>query len=80
MFFPKLTKQFEIPEPDPTPPYLAVIFDHSKISEVVQIMNEFSSDIMHYGFFTDENPDKAELVAQSMRKLEQPENFHKRTL
>lgn len=66
MFFPKLTKQFEIPEPDPTPPYIAVIFDHRKVPEVVQIMSKFPKYIMQYGFFTDENPEKAQLVAQSV--------------
>lgn len=80
MFFPKVTKQFEIPEPEPTPPYIAIIFDQKKFNEVLQIMNEFSDEIMHYGFFTDENPETAKLVAQSIRKLEEAESMSKRTL
>lgn len=80
LFFPKIAKNFEIPEPDPTPPYLAVVFAYEKVPEVLNVMNQFSNEIMHYGFFTDENPEKAELIAQSIRKLENPEMLQKRTL
>lgn len=80
LFFPKIAKHYEIPEPEPIPPYIAVIFGHEKVSEVVNVMTQYSNEIMHYGFFTDENPERAELVAQSIRKLENSENFHKRTL
>lgn len=80
MFFPKITNQYEIPEPEPTPPHITIIFDQKKTPVVLNVMNQFSSEIMHYGFFTDDNPEKAQLVAQSIRKLEDPENLHKRTL
>lgn len=80
LFFPKITKNFEIPEPEPTPPYITVVFGHEKVPEVVNVMNQYSNEIMHYGFFTDENPEKAELVAKSIRKLDNPENLYKRTL
>lgn len=80
MFFPKITKQYEIPKPEPTPPYISIIFEHKKVPEVLPVMNQFSSEIMQYGFFTDEKPEKAQLVAQSIRKLEHPENLPNRTL
>lgn len=80
MFFPKITKQYEIPKPEPIPPYISIIFEYKKVPEVLPLMNQFSSEIMQYGFFTDEKPENAKLVAESIRKLELPENSRKRTL
>ncbi|XP_074042871.1 uncharacterized protein [Leptinotarsa decemlineata] len=79
LFFPKLAKEFEAPPLQETPKHIAVVFDVKKMNEVLQIMNQFPNEIMHYGFFTKETPEDAELIAKSLRKLELPENKGKRT-
>ncbi|KAG5889777.1 hypothetical protein JTB14_036393 [Gonioctena quinquepunctata] len=79
LFYPRITSLFEEPPLQEEPKHLAVIFDTPKMNEVLQVMNQYPDEIMHYGFFTDEHPEQAELVAKSLRKLEMPENRDKRT-
>ncbi|CAH2006729.1 unnamed protein product [Acanthoscelides obtectus] len=70
MFFPKYSAEYTIPEPEPTPPYIAMVFDQKKTHDVMHVMAQYPNEIMHYGFFTSEVPSKTELVAKSVRKLD----------
>ncbi|VEN34978.1 unnamed protein product [Callosobruchus maculatus] len=70
MFFPKYSAEFTIPEPEPTPPYIAMVFDQKKMHDVMHVMAQYPREIMHYGFFTSEVPSQTELVAKSVRKLD----------
>lgn len=70
LLFPRVYDPIALPEPIPTPPYIAIVFEAYKRKELADLMAEYESEIMHYGFFTDENPDTAELVAKTIQKYE----------
>nr|CAI5853384.1 unnamed protein product [Callosobruchus analis] len=70
MFFPKYSAEYTIPEPEPTPPYIAMVFDQKKMHDVMHVMAQYPHEIMHYGFFTSEVASQTELVAKSVRKLD----------
>ncbi|CAG9862740.1 unnamed protein product [Phyllotreta striolata] len=79
LFFHKFTENFEIPDPGPTPPHYAMVFDTNKIKDALHCMSKWPKQILHYGFFTNENPAEAELVAKSVQRLELPDYRAKRT-
>lgn len=70
LFFHRMTEHFLIPEPEPTPPHYAVVFDAIRRHEIASLMEKFSDQVIRYGFFTSEHPEDAKLVAKSIYKYE----------
>ncbi|XP_060518187.1 uncharacterized protein LOC132696984 isoform X3 [Cylas formicarius] len=70
LFFTKLSQDYTIPEPEPIPEHLAIIFGYDKKEDVFQVVGEYQDEVMRYGFFTTEKPDNTQLVAKSVRRLE----------
>lgn len=69
-FFPKHSEQHIPPEPEPTPPYVAVCYDAYKRHEILALQEQFPKAIMRFGFFTDEVPENAKLIAKSLPNFE----------
>lgn len=72
ILFPNMAAALILPEPEPTPPHLALIYDAFKRREVMDVMDQFPDDVMRFGFFTSEDPRTAQLVAKT------PANFTKK--
>ncbi|XP_015836128.1 fibrous sheath CABYR-binding protein-like [Tribolium castaneum] len=70
LFFHKLTEHYLIPEPEPTPPHYAVVFEAMRRHEIASFMEKYSDQVIRYGFFTSERPEEAKLVAKSIYKYE----------
>ncbi|XP_050505040.1 thioredoxin domain-containing protein 3 homolog isoform X2 [Diabrotica virgifera virgifera] len=79
LFFPKLASAYEIPDPEPEPEHLALVFDTRKIRDALHVMSQWPDQIMHYGFFSNEDPHDTELIAKSVQRLEKPAYRDKRT-
>ncbi|CAG9768427.1 unnamed protein product [Ceutorhynchus assimilis] len=69
MFFPKVAKDFTIPEPAPEPEHLAIVFPITK-RDAISVMQEHPMEIMKHGVFTSENLENTKLVASSLKKLD----------
>lgn len=69
-FFPKYSEQHIPPEPEPTPPYVAVCYDAYKRHEILSLQEQFPQAIMRFGFFTDEIPENAKLISKSLPNFE----------
>lgn len=65
VFFPNLIAPLILPEPEPIPPHLALVFDAFKRREVLEVMQQYPNDVMRFGFFTSEDPHKAKLIAKT---------------
>lgn len=72
VLFPNLAGPLILPEPEPIPPHLALIYDAVHRREVLEVMNQYPDDVMRYGFFTTEDPHTAKLVAKT------PANFERK--
>ncbi|XP_044267394.1 tropomyosin-1, isoforms 33/34-like isoform X1 [Tribolium madens] len=70
LFFHRLTEHYLIPEPEPTPPHYAVVFEAIRRHEIASFMEKYSDQVIRYGFFTSEKPEEAKLVAKSIYKYE----------
>ncbi|XP_030752430.1 uncharacterized protein LOC115879656 isoform X3 [Sitophilus oryzae] len=73
LFFPKVTQEFHIPDPEPEPEHIAVVFPLNKKDEVFPIMHQFPNEIMKRGFFSTENAEDTRLIAKSLKQLEKLE-------
>ncbi|XP_018319594.1 fibrous sheath CABYR-binding protein [Agrilus planipennis] len=69
--FPKLHASIALEEPQPTPPHLAIAFDAFRRREILELVENYPNEVLRYGFFTSEDPDKAQLIAKNVRKFEQ---------
>lgn len=74
VFFHRMAQPLLIPEPEPTPPYFSIVFPISKREKVVDLMEEWESEIMNYGIFTGHNPETATLVAKTWKKYDKLED------
>ncbi|RZC38575.1 uncharacterized protein BDFB_005350 [Asbolus verrucosus] len=70
LFFPKITEHHLIPEPEPTPPHYAVVFDALRRQDVLNLMEKYPNEIIRFGFFTSEVPENAKLIAKNLKKYE----------
>lgn len=70
MLYPAVIGSLLIPEPEPPPPYIAVVYDAIKRKEVLALMEQYPDTVMKYGFFTDEKADTAKLIAKSVPHFE----------
>ncbi|KAF7273098.1 hypothetical protein GWI33_014161 [Rhynchophorus ferrugineus] len=77
LFFPKVTKEFLIPEPEPEPDHVAIIFPINKKDEILPVVHQYQQEVMKRGFFTSENPDDAQLVAKTLKELEKLDASHR---
>lgn len=74
LFFPRLTHSMLVPEPEPTPEHLAVVFDCLRRNDIRALMQKYPEHVMRYGFFSSETPEEAQLVAKSFKKYEHEPN------
>lgn len=70
LFYPKLTLNYIIPEPKPEPPYYVMVFNDHQKQQVFNIIEKYPNEIKRYGFFSSENPEEAQLIAKTLKKLE----------
>lgn len=70
MLFPNLTVPHVPPEPEPIPPHIAIAYDAFKRSDVMALIEEYQKDVMRFGFFTDEKPETAKLIAKTVAHFE----------
>ncbi|GJQ67182.1 hypothetical protein Trydic_g8092 [Trypoxylus dichotomus] len=70
MLFPSHTSSHVPPEPEPIPPHIAVAYDAIKRSEVMALIDEYPKDVLRFGFFTDEKPETAKLIAKTVIHFE----------
>lgn len=59
-----------LPEPEVTPPHLAIAYDAFKRREVMEVMEQYEQDVMRYGFFTSEDAKNAKLIAKTSPNFE----------
>lgn len=71
-FFPKVAGPLIMPEPEPTPPHLAVAYDAFKRREILALMEQYPQAVLRYGFFTSDEPGEAQLIAKN------PQNFERK--
>nr|XP_022918972.1 uncharacterized protein LOC111427860 isoform X2 [Onthophagus taurus] len=77
LFFPAMASAHVPPEPEPEPPHIAVVYDTWKQNDILCAMEDYPNEVMHLGFFTDEDPDVATLIcktpaAYARRRADQP--------
>lgn len=70
MLFPNQALPHVPPEPEPIPPHIAVAYDAIKRSDVLALIEEYQKDVMRFGFFSDEKPDTAKLIAKTVFHFE----------
>lgn len=70
LLFPKFWEPIAIPEPEPTPPHVAIAFDTLRRKEILAIREKFPHAVMRYGYFTSADPHSARLVANSEKAFE----------
>uniref|UniRef100_T1GUM7 DUF4746 domain-containing protein n=1 Tax=Megaselia scalaris TaxID=36166 RepID=T1GUM7_MEGSC len=66
VLFRQQTINFLAPDPPPEPEHLILAFDAHKTRQVAPIMNKNPEDILHYGYFTSDDPEDAKLIANSI--------------
>nr|XP_022918970.1 uncharacterized protein LOC111427860 isoform X1 [Onthophagus taurus] len=65
LFFPAMASAHVPPEPEPEPPHIAVVYDTWKQNDILCAMEDYPNEVMHLGFFTDEDPDVATLICKT---------------
>ncbi|KAL5292066.1 NME8 family protein [Megaselia abdita] len=66
VLFRQQTVGFLAPDPPPEPAHLVLAFDAHKTRQITNIMNKNPEDILHYGYFTSDDPEEAKLIANSI--------------
>lgn len=69
-FFKNVAAPLIIPEPEPTPPHLAVAYDAFKRKDILELMEQFPEAVLRYGFFTTDEPGEAQLIAKNPKNFE----------
>lgn len=70
MLFPKQALPHVPPEPEAIPPHIAVAYDAIKRSEVMALIEEYPKDVLRFGFFTEDKPETAKLIAKTVTHFE----------
>lgn len=70
LFFRSFTEQFLPPDPTPEPPHVAISFDVFKAKDVFEVCSKYQDAILAYGYFTTDEPNSAQLIANSTRKYQ----------
>ncbi|KAH8408879.1 hypothetical protein KR009_002974 [Drosophila setifemur] len=70
VFFRGQTSGFLPPDPKPDPPHIVMAFDASKRKEIMHVVDRHKDDVPLYGFFSNAEPDEAELLANSTDQYE----------
>lgn len=70
LLFPKQYDPIALPQRPPVPPHVAIIFEAFKRREVLDLINEYRSDIIRFGFFSDDNPVNTKLIAKTLPLFE----------
>lgn len=70
VLFRQQTVGFLAPDPPPEPVHLVLAFDAHKTRQISNIMNKNPEDILHYGYFTSDDPEDAKLIANSIPKYQ----------
>lgn len=70
LLFPKIYDPVALPDPVPIPPHVAIAFDAVKRREVLGAMRNYENEVMHYGFFSDDKPGQAKLLAKTLKKFD----------
>ncbi|GLH03604.1 Uncharacterized protein GBIM_09476, partial [Gryllus bimaculatus] len=65
LLFPSYIEELIGPEPPPPPPHLAVVFEAHKYPEIIEALEDYSDDVIRFGFFDGSNPDTAKKMATS---------------
>lgn len=70
VYFRTQTDPFLPPDPVPDPPHLAIAFEAYKRKDVFEICEQYQDAILSYGYFSNSDPEKAKLIANSTAKYE----------
>lgn len=66
----QLTDHFLGPDPEPDPPHVAVIYDAHKRVDIMNQIQMHKPNVLSYGYFTNDVPGQATLIADSTYKYE----------
>ncbi|KAF5275639.1 hypothetical protein FQA39_LY06751 [Lamprigera yunnana] len=75
LLFPKIYDPVALQEPIPEPPHIAIAFDAAKRREIFNLVEQYEDYVMHYGFFTDDQAEKAQLIAKSLNQFSRYTEF-----
>ncbi|XP_068141150.1 LOW QUALITY PROTEIN: thioredoxin domain-containing protein 3 homolog [Drosophila tropicalis] len=70
MFFRGQTTGFLPPDPKPEPPHIIMAFDATKRREIMHVVERHREEVPLYGYFTNDDPDGTELIANSTDKYD----------
>lgn len=70
LFFHNIVSSYLIEPPSKTPSHYAFVFDAIQRTELKELMSKYSTEILKYGFFSNEIPEEATLIAKSIKQYE----------
>lgn len=68
VFFRQQTAPFLEPDPVPEPPHVIMAFDAYKKKDLIGVAERHKDDVMLYGFFTSDDAEDAQLIANTVTK------------
>lgn len=65
-----MSNPYKFPEVQPSPFYVAVGYDAFKTRDIMQLAEEYSGNVLNYGFFTSDIPPEAQLIVKTVDEFE----------